>query len=143
MHPSSKLLTNSKPDGDRYLLRLLVDTHAFIWAAAAPERLSQQAALALRDPDNDVLVSAVSGWEIAIKRSLGRLRFPDPDSEMLAMLHMGELPVTFHHTAELATLERHHRDPFDRMLIAQALGEDLKLVSADRVFHDYDVALIW
>lgn len=124
-------------------MRLLLDTHALIWAARDPERLSDRAAVAIAAPNNEVLVSAVSGWEIAIKRALGRLRFPDPDRAMLAQLAMTELDVTLVHTAEVARLPTHHRDPFDRMLIAQAKAEGLVLVSKDRVFDAYDVDIFW
>ncbi len=124
-------------------MNLLLDTHALIWAAVDPERLSARAAAAIRDPDNHVRVSAVSGWEIAIKRSRGRLRFPDPEPEMLAALHFAELPVTLAHASGVALLPDHHRDPFDRMLVSQARHEELVIVSADRVLADYDVECLW
>lgn len=97
----------------------------------------------MREPANDVFVSAVSGWEIAIKRARGRLRFPDVDRAMLAALRLSELPVTLAHAAEAGGLPAHHRDPFDRMLIAQGRVEELTIVSRDRVFTDYDVGLLW
>lgn len=124
-------------------MKLLVDTHALIWAARDPGRLSERAHDELRNPENDVWVSAVSGWEIALKRARGRLRFPDPDRKMLSTLGFRELPVSLVHAAELAILPDHHRDPFDRMLIAQARHERFTLVSTDRVFDDYDVDLVW
>lgn len=96
-----------------------------------------------RDPGNDVAVSAVAGWEIAIKRTLGRLRFPDPDRTMLDRLGMTELLITLAHAAEVAMLPEHHRDPFDRMLIAQARADKLTLVSTDRAFAAYDVDVYW
>lgn len=124
-------------------MRLLLDTHAFIWAASDPERLSSDAASAVREPANDVFLSAVSGWEIAIKRARGRIRFPDVDRELLALLRVVELPVTLRHAAELGRLPAHHRDPFDRMLIAQARTDDLTVVTRDGAFAAYDVAVHW
>ncbi|HET8930127.1 MAG TPA: type II toxin-antitoxin system VapC family toxin [Acidimicrobiales bacterium] len=124
-------------------MRLLLDTHALIWAARDPGRLSARAAAAIRDQDNDVWVSAASGWEIAIKRARGRLNFPDPDREMLGQLGMTELSIALVHGAEVARLPDHHRDPFDRMLIAQARVEQLSLVSADGAIAAYDVEVCW
>ena len=124
-------------------MRLLLDTHALIWAARDADRLSDRAADAIRDPANDVHVSAVSGWEIAIKRARGRLRFPDVDRAMLAALRLTELPVTLRHAAEVGRLPDHHRDPFDRMLVAQARADDLTIVSQDSALSAYGVAVIW
>lgn len=124
-------------------MRLLLDTHALIWAAGDPAMLSGAALEAMREPANDVFVSAVSGWEIAIKRARGRLWFPGVDRAMLAALRLSELPVTLAHGTEAGGLPAHHRDPFDRMLIAQGRVEGLTIVSRDRVFTDYDVALLW
>jgi PIN domain nuclease of toxin-antitoxin system len=124
-------------------VKLLLDTHALIWMARDHERLSERAASALRDPSHDVFVSAVSGWEIAIKRARGRLRFPDVDREMVSALQLTELPVALRHAAEIGTLPHHHRDPFDRMLIAQARTDGLTLVSRDQAFSAYDVAVHW
>lgn len=124
-------------------MRLLLDTHALIWAATDASRLSTTASAAIAEPAHDVHVSAVSGWEIAIKRSRGRLRFPDVTAAMLATLGMDELPVTLRHAEELATLPDHHRDPFDRMLVAQARADRLTIVSRDPRLADYEVALLW
>lgn len=124
-------------------MRLLLDTHTLIWAAADPGRLSEPASTAIADPDNDVFVSSVSGWEVAIKVSRGRLLFPEVDRSMLAALRFIELPVTLAHTAEVGTLPWHHRDPFDRMLVAQARAEGLTVVSRDGALADYNVSLLW
>jgi PIN domain nuclease of toxin-antitoxin system len=124
-------------------VKLLLDTHALIWMAADPERLSPRAATAITDPGNDVFVSAVSGWEIAIKRARGKLRFPDPDRAMLATLRLRELPMSLRHAAMVATLPDHHRDPFDRMLLAQASADGLTLVSRDQAFAPYDATVLW
>lgn len=124
-------------------MRVLLDTHALIWAAADAEKLSERAAEIIRDPANDVFVSAVSGWEIAIKRARGRLRFPDVDRDMLAELQFHELPVTLAHGAEAGGLPPLHRDPFDRMLIAQGRIEGCTIVSRDRIFAEYDANALW
>lgn len=124
-------------------MRLLLDTHALIWAARAPDRLSDAAVAAISDPDNDVYVSAVTGWEVAIKRARGRLRFPDVDRTMLDALQMTELPVSLAHAAEAGSLPGHHRDPFDRMLVAQARVDGLSLVTRDQAMEPYEVARHW
>ncbi len=124
-------------------MRLLLDTHALIWTAADPTRLSERAVAAITDPGNDVYVSAVSGWEVAIKRARGRLRFPDVDRDLLRTLRLAELPITLRHAVEAGHLPAHHRDPFDRMLVAQARVDDLMLVTRDRLLEPYDVALWW
>jgi len=124
-------------------VRLLLDTHALIWTARDPERLSEAAASAVSDPENDVYVSAVTGWEVAIRRARGRLRFPDVDRAMLAALQLTELPISLAHAAEAGALPDHHRDPFDRMLIAQARADDLVLVTRDRAFDPYEVKRHW
>lgn len=124
-------------------MNLLLDTHTLIWMATDAARLSADATSALTDPANDLYASAVSGWEISIKRARGRLRFPDVDRRMLATLRVAELPVTFDHAAHVARLPELHRDPFDRMLIAQAVAEDLTIVSRDRAFEGYPVSVHW
>lgn len=124
-------------------MRLLLDTHALIWMAVDPRRLSDRAASAITDPSHDVYVSAVSGWEIAIKRARGRLGFPDVDREMIEALGLTELPVSLRHTGAIGALPDHHRDPFDRMLITQARVDNLTLVSRDQVFDAYEVAVHW
>jgi PIN domain nuclease of toxin-antitoxin system len=124
-------------------MRLLIDTHVLIWAASDPDRVSDAAAAAMSDPENDVYVSAVTGWEIATKRAQGQLRFPDVDRGMLAAQRMVELPITLAHAAESGLLPFHHRDPFDRLLIAQARVEDLVVLTRDRAFDAYDVQRHW
>ena len=129
-------------------MRLLLDTHAFLWALTAPERLSRRARRAVEDEDNDVLVSVASAWEIAIKAGLGRL---GPDGAEIERSLPDEierhafqpLPVQMRHALRVASLPKVHRDPFDRLLVAQALIEDLRLVTADRELRSYGVKVVW
>lgn len=123
-------------------MRLLLDTHALIWALAEPQRLSAATREALTNPAHAVFVSAASAWEIAIKAALGRLDFPlHAWEEALAAAGFAELPVRAPHAIAAAALPRHHADPFDRMLVAQAQLEGLTLVSQDAAFGAYAVAL--
>ena len=123
-------------------MRLLLDTHVLLWATATPEQLSERLRHALAVPSNTVFVSAASVWEIAIKRALGRIVFPLEELDsVLARAGFEELSMTAAHAVAAGGLPRHHADPFDRMLIAQAQVEDLTLVSEDAAFGAYDVRL--
>jgi len=121
-------------------VRLLLDTHVFIWWDQGA-RLRKQATNAIRSAEQ-VYVSAVTGWEIAIKASLGRIE-TDRDIEV-AVVESGfeELPVRLSHARTLRSLPRHHRDPFDRMLVAQALEEGLTLVTRDNALDRYGIPLL-
>jgi PIN domain nuclease of toxin-antitoxin system len=127
-------------------MRLLVDTQCWLWMAAAPERLSPQARALVESARNDVLVSAASAWEIAIKHALGKLRLPEPPARYvpsrLVALGATPLPVSIEHALAVSPLPAHHRDPFDRLLVAQAQIEDVPIVTADPVMARYDVAVI-
>jgi PIN domain nuclease of toxin-antitoxin system len=124
-------------------VRLLLDTHVFIWACDAPSRLTAKTRAIIAEPANDVFVSAASMWEMSIKAALGRLRFPmEGMPTILAEMGFEALSMTMRHALEAGCLPRHHDDPFDRMLIAQARLEGLTLVSVDRHFASYDVALL-
>ncbi len=125
-------------------MRLLVDTHALLWALSRPDRLAGTASAALRDPANHVFVSAASTWEIAIKSALGKL---DGDVGTIAgaarELGFADLAITIPHTVRVRSLHPHHRDPFDRILVAQALEEGLTIVTHDPVFTAYPAPTLW
>lgn len=121
-------------------MKLLLDTHILLWAAGRSRRLSVAARKLLNDPQHELIFSAVSFWEITIKNSLARDDFAvDPHVLRRGLLDHGyvELPVTSQHAAHVATLPALHRDPFDRMLVAQALTEGITLVTADAVVARY------
>jgi PIN domain nuclease of toxin-antitoxin system len=122
-------------------MRLLLDTRALLWWLA-DEGLGAQARDAIADPANPVFVSAASAWEISIKKALGKLTAPD---DLEHQVHSGgflPLPVSIAHGVAAGQLARHHDDPFDRMLIAQAQAEGLTIVTRDKRFGDYGVALL-
>lgn len=124
-------------------MKLLLDTHAALWWTAADASLSSTALGLLRDDAHVVVLSAVVVWEVAIKRGLGKLD-PGPDlRELVAAGGAVALPVSLAHAAAVQGLPRHHGDPFDRLLVAQAIVEDATLVSRDMAFADYDVRVAW
>lgn len=121
-------------------MKLLLDTHLLLWAAGQPERLSKQARRLLSDPGNELLFSAASLWEIAIKRNLGRADFKvEPRLLRRGLLDNGyrELAITSAHVLELDALPAHHKDPFDRILVAQALSEGITLLTVDPMVAKY------
>lgn len=121
---------------------VLLDTHVLLWANAEPRRLGSQATALLLDPATDVFVSAVSAAELAIKRSLGKLHMALPVEALLDPLGAVELPLTFSHAAATERLPLLHRDPFDRLLAAQAAEEDLTLVTADERLLQYPAPVL-
>ncbi len=125
-------------------MKLLLDSHAFLWWLADDSRLSRGAREAIADPGNAVLVSAATIWELGIKRAFHRLDVGDADlvAEIEAN-RFGELSVQARHAAAAAALPPHHSDPFDRMLVAQARLDGLVCVTADAAFAAYDVPTIW
>lgn len=124
--------------------RLLLDTNVVVWLLLNDRQsVSASAVRALLDERNSVSLSAVSVWEIAIKRSLGKVEIEPDWGRALARLDFDPLPVSFTHAQQVEHLPWHHRDPFDRLLIAQAALEDHVLVSADPHMRDYDVDVIW
>jgi PIN domain nuclease of toxin-antitoxin system len=122
-------------------MRLLLDTHVLLWWLADDRKLAKAAREIIANPDNDVHVSSASVWEAAIKMALGRLEIELDDLEA-AIVRNGfrQLPVGFRHAITAGRLPSVHRDPFDRMLIAQASVEDLRVVSHDRVFERYGLS---
>ena len=128
-------------------MRILLDTQCWLWIGAATRRLSSASRDILADPANEVLMSAVSAWEIAIKFALGRLDLPEPPHSFVPsrMQLSGALPLAIDHlhALEVARLPMHHRDPFDRLLIAQAQVEDIAVMTADQKFEPYDIQIFW
>ena len=122
--------------------RLLLDTHTFLWCLSDVEQLAEDTRATITDPHNDVFVSAITGWEIAVKRAKGRLVAPDNLSALVEERGFTHLPLTFHHAEQAGRLPMHHRDPFDRFLIAQARIEGLLLVTRDGHIRQYDVAIM-
>jgi PIN domain nuclease of toxin-antitoxin system len=121
------------------LKSLLLDTHVLLWALSDPGRLAPAVRKEIESPDSNVFVSAASGWEIEIKRSLGKLEAPDDLEEQLRLKRFTELPVHLRHVTVLARLPALHRDPFDRMLAAQCLCDDLVMVTHDEQLLAYPV----
>ncbi len=125
-------------------MRILLDTHALIWALAKPERLPAAIRRAVQAAENEVYASLASAWEIAIKVALDRLEFDVRAMEgTLAASGIQTLGISLQHTTRVAELPQHHRDPFDRMLVAQAMCESMTLVSRDRELAKYGVKLLW
>ena len=123
-------------------MRLLLDTHVFLWWRADGARLKRDVRKAIATADV-VWISAACGWEVAIKQGLGKLRIKDSFASMVHDSEFDELPITLRHAERAGALPPHHADPFDRMLIAQALTEDATLVTHDRRFGSYDVPIVW
>jgi PIN domain nuclease of toxin-antitoxin system len=123
-------------------VKLLLDTHTFLWWLSAPEKLTQHAAAAIADRANEVQVSVITLWEIAIKRVIGKLQAPIDLKTDVARVGFQLLPLTVDHIAATEQLPLHHRDPFDRMLIAQAQVEGAMLVTRDPQFTPYNLPLI-
>jgi PIN domain nuclease of toxin-antitoxin system len=128
-------------------VRLLVDTHVWLWLQAEPGRIDEGMLDLLADAGNDVLLSAASAWEIAIKYTVGRLPLPEPPAgyvpSRMGVSGTAGLPVTHEHALGVADLPPHHRDPFDRLLVAQARLEGLEIMTADHAFAAYDVPVRW
>lgn len=124
-------------------MRLLVDTHAALWLLADDRRLSNRAGELLTDPRNEVILSAVVVWEVSIKRSLGKLDAPDGFADLLVDAGAAPLSVSIDHARAVRTLPWHHRDPFDRLLVAQAQQEHASIVSGDERLAAYGVRVAW
>jgi PIN domain nuclease of toxin-antitoxin system len=128
-------------------VKLLLDTHVWLWMALEPGRLQTSARAALLDADNELFVSAATIWEVAIKTDLGKLELPIALADLVATQTgpgvAESLSITAEHALTLAALPRHHRDPFDRMLVAQAKAEGMTLVTADEALRAYGVPILW
>ena len=123
-------------------MTLLLDTHVLLWWLEDPKKLSREAKRAMQDGRNPVYISAVVAWEIAIKKALGKLDAPDDLEDVVEANRFLSLPITIPHALAVRSLPDHHRDPFDRMLIAQALHEGFRLVTRDLNIARYPVARI-
>lgn len=128
-------------------MRLLLDTHTFLWMSLDDPKLIESARHLLADPDNDLFLSPASYWEIAIKISIGDYALSEPfDVFVNREIERNEVaivPISVHHASTVAQLPFHHRDPFDRMIIAQALGENFTIVGKDEIFDQYSVKRMW
>ena len=128
-------------------MRLLLDTHTFIWLDNSLDQLSTEARKLLQDTNNDLLLSIVSVWEIQIKAQLGRLSLQGDLAEVIQEQQkingIELLPITLRHVLALSESPSHHGDPFDRLLISQSRIEDVTLVSRDRIFSSYPVDVLW
>ncbi|AKG23854.1 type II toxin-antitoxin system VapC family toxin [Calothrix sp. 336/3] len=128
-------------------MKLLLDTQSWLWWFAQPERLSEEAITNIADETNELWFSVASVWEIGIKVAIGKLPLPEPPgryiSSRMGQLGVRSLEITATHALQAAALPLHHRDPFDRMLIAQAQIEGMTLVSADSMFSHYEVSILW
>jgi len=120
----------------------LLDTHVLLWWLSDPSQLSSPARAAIADGSNAIYFSAAAAWEMAIKRSLGRLDFPQNLLEALQSDHIEALPVSLTHALAVGDLPKHHADPFDRLQIAQARIEDLTLITRDNALSAYDVKIL-
>ncbi len=128
-------------------MRVLLDTHAFLWFITDDPRLSRRAREIMEDPESDLLLSVAGLWEIAIKSSLGKLTLSRPFGELLPheLTENGieVLRIQLNHLTLLTTLPFHHRDPFDRLMLAQATVEDVPILTRDSAFSSYAAQVLW
>ena len=123
-------------------MRLLIDTHILLWADERPRRIAPALRTAMRDETNEIVVSAATIWEIAIKRAIGKLRFDRPIVAAVLALGFEILPVAGAHAEHAGSLPRHHNDPFDRLIIAQAYLERMVLGTQDRRMRPYAIVTL-
>lgn len=123
-------------------MNLILDTHIILWWMDDNRLLPQKYRLAVADKNNICFVSAVSVWEISIKSAIGKLDIPDNYLDVLLDQNFKELPVSWQHACKVRQLPMHHKDPFDRLLIAQAIIEDLTILSVDKIIPEYDVEIL-
>ena len=128
-------------------MQLLLDTHAFLWWIADDGQLSERAMEIIRNSSNLLYLSAASGMEIAIKAKLGKLSIEEPVpqfiAEQLRLNAIQTLPIKMNHALHVYTLPQHHRDPFDRLLVAQSQLEDMPILTIDSKINQYDVSVLW
>lgn len=124
-------------------MRLLLDANALLWWRNASRRLSRPARDAIGDGRNEIILSAATLWEITIKRGLGKLQFPDDLEQVMHEEAFSLMPVAYAHLQTYDSLPHHHRDPFDRLLIAQSLSEGIPIATGDRIFAAYGVQVVW
>ena len=124
-------------------MRFLIDSHPLLWWVEASPALGGDAHAAITDATNEVLISSASLWELTIKIASGKLSLPTELETMVANQGFAVLSITFSHLRQLAGLPRLHRDPFDRMMIAQALSEGIPIATGDPVFAAYGVQILW
>lgn len=128
-------------------MRFLLDTHSLLWFLSGDASLSQRARRIIENPDDVILVSIASLWEIAIKHSLGKLKLAQPFDELfphqLSINSISLLDIQLRHLARISNLEFHHRDPFDRLLAAQSLSEEIPILSSDEALDAYGLERIW
>jgi PIN domain nuclease of toxin-antitoxin system len=124
-------------------MRLLVDSHAFVWFVEGNPRISRPARAAIEENAEEVWVSYASIWELTIKQAVSRMTLPESPEAMATKAGMQLLPIELRHIRLTATLEHLHGDPFDRLLVAQAIDEGLVLVTSDRTVQRYPVAWLW
>lgn len=123
-------------------MRLLLDTHVLLWCLADDPTLPENVRATVVDPSNSVFVSAASGWEIAIKKAIGKLEAPDDLLEAISLCRFEAMPITLAHAMKAGFLPRHHDDPFDRMLVAQSILEGCTLVTRDRRLNAYGILIL-
>jgi PIN domain nuclease of toxin-antitoxin system len=123
-------------------LKYLLDTHTLIWWLANDATLSQTAKKIIANPDNLIFVSAASAWEIAIKKQIGKLNIPDDLEIQIEQNDFQPLSINISHAAYIEKLPLHHKDPFDRIIIAQAICEKMKIITRDKKFDAYQVDVI-
>lgn len=128
-------------------MKILLDTCTFLWSIAEPKKLSKTAKAQLEDPDNEIYFSAISAWEISIQQSLGRLKLPEGNDNYITEQRIRHdflsLPLEEQPSSYLRRLPQHHRDPFDRMLICQALYHALTILTPDQEIAKYPVKILW
>ena len=128
-------------------MRLLLDTHTFMWWDSAPDKIPKETFTLLKQPKNELLLSLVSVWEMQIKVQLGKLTLRNDLKDIVQQQQtingIELLPVSLAHVLDIDELLYHHKDPFDRLLIAQSRVESVSLVSGDRIFQQYDCTVVW